>query len=138
EGDFDQTKDEARTSAAAEGLPFFEDGAEPAQLEGYAAIGEEILAQAPEPPAAVVVPVGNGALLAGIGRAVGGQALRVGVVPKEAPVMARSWKAGRAVECDRCATFADGLGERGALPLAVYWLREVADLVLPDSQRVLA
>ena len=43
--------------------PFFEDGAEPAQFAGYRAIGEEILEQAPRPPAAVIVPVGNGALL---------------------------------------------------------------------------
>ena len=67
--DLDEAKAEAQAYAQAEGLPFFEDGAERAQYEGYAAIGDEILDQAEETPAAVVVPVGNGALLGGIGRA---------------------------------------------------------------------
>ena len=63
-------------------LPFFEDGAEPAQLDGYAAIGEEIKVLG-DAPAAVVVPVGNGALLAGVGRALGEHSprtRRIGVV----------------------------------------------------------
>ena len=34
-----------------DGLPFFEDGAEPAQFEGYAAIGREIVEQLGEAPA---------------------------------------------------------------------------------------
>ena len=37
--DVDEAKDAARAHAEREGLPFFEDGAEPAQFEGYAAIG---------------------------------------------------------------------------------------------------
>src|SRR5262249_59327380 len=34
-GDFDEAKDEAARFARSHGLPFFEDGAEPAQYEGY-------------------------------------------------------------------------------------------------------
>jgi threonine dehydratase len=119
-------------------VPFFEDGAELAQLDGYAAIGEEILEQAPEPPAAVVVPVGNGALLAGVGRAIGSRALRIGVVPKEAPVMALSWEADRPVECDSGSSFADGLAVRVAIPIAVEWLGEYADRMLQVSEREIA
>ena len=44
--DLDESKDLAREHATANDLPFFEDGAEPAQFDGYAAIGEEILAAA--------------------------------------------------------------------------------------------
>ena len=40
--DLDEAKEQAVAYAAGMGLPFFEDGAEPAQLDGYAAIGEEI------------------------------------------------------------------------------------------------
>ena len=54
-----------------EGLPFFEDGAEPAQFDGYAAIGREIVEQLGERPALTVVPVGNGALLIGVGARLG-------------------------------------------------------------------
>src|SRR3954462_2623316 len=43
--DLDESKDLAREHATANDLPFFEDGAEPAQFEGYRAIGEEIREQ---------------------------------------------------------------------------------------------
>jgi threonine dehydratase len=118
--DLDESKDLAREHAAANDLPFFEDGAEPAQFDGYAEIGEEILRQLGQVPGEVIVPVGNGALIIGVQRGIG----RVrGVVAKEAPVMALSIEAGRPVECDRSATFADGMAVRVAIPLAVQEMR---------------
>ena len=63
--DLDDAKDAARAHADEAGLRFFEDGAEPLQYDAYGAIGDEILAQGAVPPAAVVVPIGNGALAAG-------------------------------------------------------------------------
>ncbi|HET7043612.1 MAG TPA: pyridoxal-phosphate dependent enzyme [Gaiellaceae bacterium] len=136
--DLDEAKDEARAFAEREGLFFFEDGAEPAQFEGYAAIGREIREQLGRPPAAVVVPVGNGALLAGIGRALRPPTRRIGVAAKEAPVMVESWRAGRPVESDRSATIADGLAVRVAIPLAVEELARAADEMLLVSERELA
>ena len=131
--DMDEAKDRGVAEAAARGVPFFEDGAEPAQYDGYAAIGDELLDQLGEPPAAVVVPVGNGALLGGVGSAIlrrSPETLRIGVVAASAPVMADSWEAGRAVPCDRSATFADGLAVRVAIPYAVAVLDEVATHML--------
>ncbi len=94
--DMDEAKELGQAYAAGRGLPFFEDGAEPAQVAGYRAIGEEILVQAPAPPAAVVVPVGNGALVAGVGEGLGGRAEVVAVAAKEAPVMrSRTRRGGR-------------------------------------------
>jgi threonine dehydratase len=139
--DLDQAKAEAQAYAEAEGLPFFEDGAERRQYEGYAAIADEILDQAEETPAAVVVPVGNGALLGGIGLGICRRAPeveRVGVVAKEAPCMALSWEAGEPVECERSATFADGLAVRVAIPLAVEALGEFASRMLEVSEREIA
>jgi threonine dehydratase len=139
--DFDEAKDAARRYAAAEGLPLFEDGAELAQYEGYGAIADEILDQLDEQPAAVVVPVGNGALFGGIGIRLVARApetLRVGVAAKEAPVMAESWQAGAVVTSDRSATFADGLAVRVAIPLAVDVLGEVACRMLLVSEREIA
>src|SRR5262249_62175575 len=126
-GDFDEAKDAARAFAEERGIPFFEDGAEPAQLDGYGRIGDEIVEQLGRPPAAVVVPVGNGALLAGVGRALGPGVRRVGGAAEAAPVMAESVRAGHVVESDRCATIADGLAVRVAIPQAVDWLLEYAD-----------
>ena len=139
--DVDDAKEEARAWAQGHDAPFFEDGAEPAQLDGYAAIATEVIEQLPELPAAVVVPVGNGALLAGIGRALGELApgtLRVGVAASEAPVMVESWHAERPVTSDRSATFADGLAVRVAIPFAVASLQTAADRMLLVSERELA
>ena len=131
--DLDEAKEQAAEHAAGMGQPFFEDGAEETQLAGYSAIGEEIVDQLGVAPAAVVVPVGNGALLAGVGRALGARSAvtrRVGVVSAGAPVMARSWQAGRPVECDHCDSIADGLAVRIAIPVAVEWLLAAADAML--------
>jgi threonine dehydratase len=133
--DVDEAKDAARAHAERDDLPFFEDGAEPAQFEGYQAIGEEILEQLGQPPATVIVPVGNGALLIGVGRGIG----RVtGVVAKEAPVMALSMEAGHPVDCDRSATFADGMAVRVAIPLAVDELRRLGVPMALVSEREIA
>jgi threonine dehydratase len=105
--DLDDAKDEARDFARRSGLPFFEDGAEPAQYEDYSAIAAEVLRQCPRPPSVLVVPVGNGALIGGIGLVIKRQSSRtlvVGVAAREAPVMALSFEAGLPVPCDRMAT----------------------------------
>jgi threonine dehydratase len=141
DGDLDEAKEIARAHARDHDLPFFEDGAEPTQYDGYTAIGDEILDQLPEPPTAVVVPVGNGALLGGVGRAIlarSPQTRRVGVVAKAAPVMADSWEAGEPLVGDRFETIADGLAVRVAIPYAVRVLEEVATHMLRVSERELA
>jgi threonine dehydratase len=138
--DFDQAKEEAERFAADAGV-LFVDGMEQEQYDGYSAIADEILDQAPERPAAVVVPVGNGALLGGIGLGIcrrEPEVERVGVVAKAAPVMARSWKAGAVVESDESQTFADGLAVRVAIPDAVDVLGELASRMLEVSERELA
>jgi threonine dehydratase len=139
--DIDEAKDAARAFASDEGLPFFEDGAERLQYEAYRAIVREILDQLAEPPAAVVVPVGNGALLGGIGLELCERSPateRVGVQSVGAPVMADSWDAGHVVESDRCATFADGIAVRVAIPLAVEVLGEVASRMVRVTEREIA
>jgi len=139
--DLDAAKDEGRRHADQHGLPFFEDGAEMAQYEGYGSIADEILDQLDEPPSAIVVPVGNGALIGGIGLRVCARApetLRIGVAAKDAPVMAESWEAGEIVESDLSATFADGLAVRVAIPLAVDVLGEVASRMLLVTERDMA
>jgi threonine dehydratase len=137
----DEAKEEARRYASDMGLPFFEDGAEPAQFAGYGDIAAELLDQLGEPPASVIVPVGNGALAIGIGHVLAERSpstLRVGVVAAGAPVMAESWDAGETVEDDRVDTFADGLAVRVAIPLAVEELLAAAQRIVRVSERELA
>jgi threonine dehydratase len=126
--DMDEAKAAARAHAAAVDAFFFEDGAEPAQFDGYAQIGRELLDELPE-PAAVVLPVGNGALAIGVFRTLAEcapAAQRIAVAAAEAPARYKSWRAGAPVDSDRCATFADGLAVRVAIPLAV---RELNPLI---------
>jgi threonine dehydratase len=136
DGDFDDAKD-AGVAYAADRMLFFEDGNEPAQLDGYAKIGEEIVEQLGSPPAAAIIPVGNGALFAGVAGALGPSVRRVAVAAEGAPVMYESWRAGRVVESDRCETIADGLAVRVAIPQAVDWLAESADEFLLVSEDAL-
>jgi threonine dehydratase len=138
--DFDEAKDAAARFAADEGV-LFVDGMEREQYEGYSTIADEILDQVDETPAAVVVPVGNGALLGGIGIGIcrrAPQVQRIGVVSKAAPVMALSWEAGEAVSSDASSTFADGLAVRVAIPEAVEVLGEFASRMLQVSEREIA
>jgi threonine dehydratase len=139
--DVDEAKDAGKAFASERSVPFFEDGAEPLQYEAYGAIGAEIVDQLDAAPAAVVVPTGNGALLGGIGRALGRLSpttARVGVVAKEAPVMALSWRARTVASSDRSATIADGLAVRVAIPYAVEVLNDAADRILIASEREIA
>jgi threonine dehydratase len=139
--DLDEAKEQAVSWAAESGHPFFEDGAERPQFEGYRTIGAEILEQLETVPAAVVVPVGNGALLGGIGLELcerSPETLRIGVAAAAAPVMAESWRAGEALPPGSCSTFADGLAVRVAIPSAVAVLGEVASEMLVVSEREIA
>jgi threonine dehydratase len=139
--DVDEAKDTARAYADEAGLPFFEDGAEIAQFEGYRSIARELLDQLDGEPAAVVVPVGNGALMAGIGFELRDRApsvRRVAVVASAAPVMALSHEAGHPVPCEESDTFADGMAVRVAVPLAVETLLPLVDSYVRVSERAIA
>jgi threonine dehydratase len=135
--DVDEAKDAARAHAERDGMPFFEDGAEPAQFDGYAAIARELIDELGERPALTVVPVGNGALLIGIARGLEGEGA-LGVVSKGAPVMALSVEAGEPVECGPAATFADGMAVRVAIPLAVDELVALRTPFVQVSERSIA
>jgi threonine dehydratase len=139
--DMDEAKAAAKELATREGWFLFEDGAEPAQFDGYAAIGDELLDQLAEPPGSVVVPVGNGALAIGVFRALAARAPateRVAVSASGAPAMWESWRAGRPVDSERSATFADGLAVRVAIPLAVAELNPLVQRFELVTERELA
>jgi threonine dehydratase len=137
--DFDDAKERAAVYASLHRLPLFEDGSDPAQYEGYTEIGHEIAEQLGRSPGTVVVPLGNGALIGGIGEALAGGTTRVvGVVAKDAPVMADSFDAGRVVLSESGSTIADGLAVRVAVPYAVSRIQPVVHDVVRVSERELA
>jgi threonine dehydratase len=139
--DLDAAKQEGRRFAEQDRLPFFEDGLEPTQYDGYSWIAEEIVGQLHGPPTSVLVPVGNGALICGIAQALESRApatFLIGVAAREAPVMALSYEAGRPVPCDRMATFADGLAVRVAIPEAVERMERRVHRMILVSERAMA
>jgi len=137
--DFDAAKDASAAYAEEAGLPLFVDGLEPAQFEGYRAIGDEIAATLEGQTGTVVVPVGNGALIGGIGEALSGTGWPVvGVVAKDAPVMADSYDAGIVQESASGTTIADGLAVRVAIPYAVERVQPVVERMARVSEREMA
>lgn len=134
--DFDAAKDAARLHARETGKRFVEDGAEPAIAEGAGTIGLEIAAQASHLDT-LVVPLGNGALLAGVGAAMRHVAPGVevvAVVAEGAPAMKLSLEAGQAIETPRAVTIADGIAVRVPVPEALTMLDDRYDAVVAVSE----
>lgn len=137
--DFDAAKAAARAFADQHQMPFVEDGREPAIAEGAGTIALE-LCRWPDPIAAVLVPVGNGALINGIGcwmKAHAPACRTIGVCAERAPCMALSWRAGQVKETPHAATIADGIAVRVPVPEAVAeMVRTVDDMVLVREDRL--
>jgi threonine dehydratase len=139
--DFDAAKDAARGFAAERGLPFVEDGASPAIAEGAGTIAAE-MTEAIGAIDAVFIPLGNGALAAGMGCWFKGRAPKtrvVAVCATGAPCMALSWRARTAITTDEANTIADGIAVRVPVPAAVDWLAQtIDDVVLVDDAQIVA
>lgn len=137
--DFDAAKQAAREHAALHSLRFVEDGAEREISEGAGGVAVELLAHGGCD--AIVVPLGNGALLAGMARwfkAHSPQTQVIGVCAAGAPVM-RDAVRGGAHGAASANTIADGIAVRVPVPEAVEDLRAlVDDVVLVDDAQVLA
>jgi threonine dehydratase len=129
--DFDAAHDAARQFSAERGVRLIEDGRAPELAEGAGTIGMELL-RWPHPFDAVVVPLGDGALLAGIARWIKAKhpAIRmIGVCAAGAPAMERSWRTGNV--CDLPAqTIADGIAVTSPFPEALSDITGVVDDVL--------
>lgn len=129
--DLDAAKDAARAHAASsEGAVFVEDGDDPLIAEGAGTIAVELAALGVD---TVLVPVGNGALVSGIGcwlKAHSPATSVIGVCPAGAPAMQRSWRSGVPTSTKAVATAADALAVRVPVPAAVEWMRALVDDVL--------
>ena len=120
----DEPHDEAVAFAAETGAVLVEDGRDAAIAEGAGTIGMELL-RWPEPFDAIVVPLGDGALLGGVARWVKAHvpATRmVGVCAAGSPAMERSWRRGQ-VAAVLPKTIADGISIQTPFEEAVADLR---------------
>lgn len=133
--DFDAAKIAAREYAAQTGQRWVEDGAEPAIADGAGTIALELLDTAPFD--VIVVPLGNGALLDGIGRVMRAMAPHVrvvAVVAANAPAMKLSLEAGKAIATEHAGTMADGIAVRVPIASTLARLRECCDDVVTVSE----
>jgi threonine dehydratase len=125
--------------AGRSGCIYVEDGRETAIAEGAGTIGAE-LSQA-GPFDAMVLPVGDGALITGVACWIKDRAPQtriIGVCASGAPCMALSWRAGKPVSTPRSDTIAEGIEVRVPVPESVARLVAlVDDMVLVDDSDLL-
>jgi threonine dehydratase len=124
--DFDDARGASEAAAARGGGWLLVDGEDPRTATGAATMALEITdavaAGALPSPAVVSVPVGNGALINGIGswmRSAAPGCRVIGVQAEGAAAMTMSWRAGRPIDTQSVATYADGIASRIAIPAAV-------------------
>ena len=127
----------ARQKAAEPGCIFVEDGADPAISEGAGTIGVELLRAGNIDT--IVLPVGDGALITGVGAWVKEHSPNtkiIGVCASGSPAMVESWRAGKVVSTEEANTIADGIA--GTVPVAksVERMRSIVDdmVLVSDAQ----
>lgn len=135
--DFDAAKALGKQEAARRGVRFVEDSRDPEPTEGAGTMALE-LARFPEPLDALFIPLGNGAMLAGlatVARAMLPQTSVVAVAATGAPAMVESLQSNTLVTHDRIDTIADGIGVRVPVPEALQDLAGLVDdyVLVPDS-----
>ncbi|KJV08637.1 threonine dehydratase [Elstera litoralis] len=134
--DFDAAKAAARTFAEQQDGLFIEDGAHPRIAEGAGTMALEMTRARLEFDT-VLVPLGNGALLTGIGAWLKAErpGVRViGIVAAAAPAMRLSWEAGHPITTANAATIADGIAVRAPVPYALACMPATVDAVWEVSE----
>ena len=139
--DIDAASLAAQAFAEVNGARLVEDGREPALAEGAGTIGVELL-RWPEPIDTLLVPLGDGALLAGIACWVKEHhpATRmIGVCASGAPAFERSWRAGRVQEVAPAHTIADGIAVTSPFPEPLGDLTgRIDDILLANDETMIA
>jgi threonine dehydratase len=131
-GDFDAAKIAAAGWAQENGACMVEDGRQTEIAEGAGSIGVELLASGKSFDA-VLLPLGNGALLTGVARwikAYSPETRVIGISSVHAPAMHDSWKARRIIESAEARTIADGIAVRIPIPEALGDMNGIVDDVL--------
>ena len=140
--DFDEARAAAESFARERDAELLVDGDDPRISTGAATLALEVTnaveAGALPSPVMASVPVGNGALIIGVGswlRFAAPGCRVVGVQATAAPAMTLSWQAHRPIDTDSAATYADGIASRVAIPRAVELMAgRVDDMLLVTDE----
>jgi threonine dehydratase len=130
--DFDDAKERAERFAAETGAMYVEDGLMAPIDEGAGTIALE-LCGAERPLDAVFIPLGNGALVNGMGtwmKRFSPATKVIAVCSTGAPAMELSWRAGHAISTPTMSTIADGIAVRVPVPEALAEMRNTVDEVM--------
>lgn len=142
--DFDAAKAAGRAFAEENGYAFVEDGALCEIAEGAGTIALEITNQLAGHAIAldaIFVPLGNGALLTGVGTWIKAHAPGcrvIGVVAATAPAMKQSFETGRLVSTATAMTAADGIAVRECVPYALENMKTTVDEVWAVEELAIA
>lgn len=124
--DFDAARAASEAYVVERGGHLLVDGDDPRIATGAATLALELtdaVADGRLPsPAIISVPVGNGALINGVGswmRHAAPDCRVAGVQAEGAAAMTLSWRAGRPIDTAAAATFADGIASRVSIPAAI-------------------
>ncbi|HYL75761.1 MAG TPA: pyridoxal-phosphate dependent enzyme [Bryobacteraceae bacterium] len=138
--DFDEAKDHARAFAEETGAQFVEDGRDAPIAEGAGSIAVELM-RWPEHFDFLVAPLGDGALLAGIGhwtRKHSPKTELIGVCPAGAPAMELSLRTGEVRTIEAADTIADGIAVRVPVPETLSHLRGIPhDILLVEDEAMI-
>ena len=142
--DFDTARSASEAYAASHEAELLVDGDDARISTGAGTLALELTDAAERgdlpTPTVIAVPVGNGALLNGVGSwlRVAAPSCRVlGVQAAAADAMTRSWHAGRPIDTASADTYADGIASRVAIPRAVGWMTGRVDDMLTVSEEQL-
>ena len=136
-GDFDAAKVAAKVWASSTGVTMIEDGNQAEIAEGAGSIAVELLAES-RPFDAVLIPLGNGALLTGMARWIKAKSPStrvIGVVSAGATAMQESWRKGAIVSHAGTDTIADGIAVREPIAEAVADMQGIVDDVIAVEDR---
>jgi threonine dehydratase len=144
--DFDAAREAAAEHVITSGWRLVVDGEDPWISIGAGSIALELTEAVArdELPAIseLLVPVGNGALIGGIGawiRAMAPETRVVGVQAAQAPAMTLSWRARRPIATERADTVADGIAARVPVPEALeLMIAGVDEMRLVDEDEMVA
>ncbi len=144
--DFDEAREAGAAFAERDGGYLLVDGADPRVAAGAATLALEVTDAAASGtlpmPAVAYVPLGNGALIVGVGawlRHAAPACRIVGVAAAGAPAMVLSWQHGEIVETPEAATYAEGIACRVPVPEALdMMVGRVDDLALVSEVQLRA
>ena len=144
--DFDAAREASEAYASAHGAFLLLDGADPRVAAGAGTLALEVtdgIASSDLPAITTAyVPLGNGALIVGVGawlRSAAPECRIVGVAAAEAPSMVLSWQTGELVETPETGTYAEGIACRVPIPEALdMMVGRVDELVLVSEAELQA